>query len=193
MRKDTRKLVQALTYLASRQPNGSLEKMKGFKLLWLADRYHLRAHGRTISGDSYFAMPRGLVPSDAKNLLEGQPTLLDNDPDYFDSFLHIDDNYNYSAASAPDLNELSESDVKAMDLVLEIYGHMDRHQLSSLSHKYPEWKKYEFMLRDRKKKNSFPVNMDLMFENCDDDDSALFAQSPEHLFLTKEIYHELKR
>lgn len=63
-------------------------------------------------------------------------------------------------------------------------------ELSDLSHKYPEWEKYKDMLLDKNEKNSFPINMDLMFENCDEDTSDLFRQSPEVLETTKEIYHE---
>jgi hypothetical protein len=50
--------------------------MKAYKLLWLADRYHLRQYGRTITGDTYFALPLGLIPSDAKNILEKKETNL---------------------------------------------------------------------------------------------------------------------
>ena len=49
------------------------------------------------------------------------------------------------------------------------------------------------MLLDKNEKNSFPVNMDLMFENADEDMSDLFNQSPEILEATKEIYHEIYR
>ena len=46
------------------------------------------------------------------------------------------------------------------------------------------------MLLDKNEKNSFPIDMDLMFENSDDDQSKLFDQSSEVLETTKEIYHE---
>ena len=46
------------------------------------------------------------------------------------------------------------------------------------------------MLSDKNAKNSFPIDMDLMFENSDEDSSLLFDQSNEVLEVTKDIYHE---
>ena len=43
---------------------------------------------------------------------------------------------------------------------------------------------------DKNDKNSFPINMDLFFENSDEDNAEIFAQSPEVLEITKEMYHE---
>ncbi len=51
MVKDTRKIVQALNYIACSQVGGVANCMKAYKLLWLADIYHLRQYGRTVSGD----------------------------------------------------------------------------------------------------------------------------------------------
>ena len=47
---------------------------KAYKLLWLIDRYSLRHYARTVSGDQYYAMILGPVPTDAKHILEGMPT-----------------------------------------------------------------------------------------------------------------------
>ena len=77
---DTRKIVQALAYLASKEDDKVMDNMKAYKLLWLADRYHLRQTGRTITGDAYYALPHGIVPSDAKNLLDGAKTKMRSNP-----------------------------------------------------------------------------------------------------------------
>ena len=76
MVRDTRKIVQALNYIACSQLGHTVNCMKAYKLLWLADRYHLRHYGRTISGDVYYALPHGPVPMDAMNVVEGKPTNL---------------------------------------------------------------------------------------------------------------------
>ena len=60
MMNDTRKIIQALTYIAYQQPGHKINSMKAYKLLWLADRYHLRQYGRTITGDTFFALPKSL-------------------------------------------------------------------------------------------------------------------------------------
>ena len=72
MIKDTKKIIQALTYLAGKEDDKVMDNMKAYKLLWLADRYHLRQTGMTITGDAYYAMPFGIVPSDAKCVLENR-------------------------------------------------------------------------------------------------------------------------
>lgn len=69
---DAQKTINMLGYLAKKQEDEAMNFMKAYKLIWLADRYHLRNYGRTITGDRYFAMQRGLVPSDTKNIVEGE-------------------------------------------------------------------------------------------------------------------------
>ncbi len=190
MTRDTKKIIQALVFFASHMPGETLSAMKAYKLLWLADRSHLRKNGRTITGDSYFALPKGMVPTDAKHLLDGEATNLDTPKGYLDQWIEKTGDYSYKSLQNPDLNEFSRSDIEVLELVLAIYGNKTGKELSELSHKYPEWKYYEDMLCDKKEKNSFPINMDLMFENSLEDNSSLFDQSPEILEETKEIYHE---
>lgn len=190
MTKNTKKIIQALAYLASRIEGDSLSSMKAFKLLWLADRSHLRQNGRTITGDRYYALPKGMVPTDAKHLLDGDATLMETPTGYFDEWIEKTGSNGYKAVKAPDLTEFSESDIVVLDRVIALYGNKTGRELSELSHKYPEWKEYEDMLTDRKAKNAFPINMDLMFENSEEDSSELFGQSEEVLEVTKEIFHE---
>jgi len=166
-----------------------LDDMKAYKLLWLADRCHLRKNGRTITGDKYFAMPKGVVPTDAKHLLDGEPTVLSNSDNYFGEWIEKIDAHKFRAVKAPDLSEFSASDIEVLNQVIDLYGNYSRNDLSELSHKYPEWIKYKDMLLDKNEKNSFPINIDLMFDDSDDK-STLFRQSPEILKITKEIYHE---
>lgn len=191
MAKNTKKIIQVLAYLASKMQSQALDEMKAYKLLWLADRCHLRRNGRTITGDRYYAMPRGVVPTDAKHLLDGETTVLETPDGYMSQWIAKVEPHKFKAVKSPDLTEFSESDIEVLDRVIDRYGNYSMYDLSELSHKYPEWKKYKDMLLDKNEKNSFPVNMDLMFENADEDMSDLFNQSPEVLETTKEIYHEI--
>ena len=190
---NTRKIIQALTYLASKQPDCKLDNMKAYKLLWLADRYQLRQCGRTITGDTYYAMPRGLVPSDAKCLLESEPTKLHNEPGYRDKYLALGPGHFYKAILDPDLDEFSESDIEALDKVLATFGSMSANELSNFSHEFPEWKSYQDLLEDKEKKNSYRVDIDHFFEPCEADTSGLFAQSEELVNLTRDLYHQYNR
>lgn len=190
MGKNTKKIIQALAFIAANMPDRTIDAMKAYKLLWLADRCHLRQSGRTITGDKYYALPKGVVPTDAKRLLDGVETLLENPSDYFNRWIEKVGEHQYKVVHDPDLSEFSDSDIEVLKKVVEFYGGYARHDLSALSHKYPEWKMYEDMLLDKKSKNSFPINVNLMFENPEEDDSPLFQQSNEMLEVTKEIYNE---
>ena len=187
---DTKKIIQALAFIGSRMEGRTLSSMKAYKLLWLADRCHLRLNGRTITGDRYYALPKGMVPTDAKHLLDGDLTVLDTSTEYFEAWIKKIGDHCYMTVKEPDLTEFSQSDIDVLERVISLYGNKTARELSELSHKYPEWKRYEDMLSDKKEKNSFPIDMDLMFENSDEDTSLLFNQSPEVLAVTKEIYHE---
>ena len=66
---DYRKATQALNHFALKE-GGQINKMKALKLVYLADRYHLRKYGRLITNDVYFAMPYGAVASGVKDIAE---------------------------------------------------------------------------------------------------------------------------
>lgn len=55
-----RKAAQALNYFAI-QNGGEIEKLQALKLIYFADRYHLRKYGRPITNDQYWAMNFGPV------------------------------------------------------------------------------------------------------------------------------------
>ncbi|MBP5713782.1 MAG: SocA family protein [Prevotella sp.] len=192
MAKDIRKIVQALVYLANYQPDKMLDNMKAYKLLWLADRYHLRQTGRTITGDAYYAMPFGIVPSDAKCLLENAKTKLKEPKGYKNKYLILDD-HQYKAIAEPDLKEFSESDLEALDKVLAVYNQYDAMKLSEISHKFPEWTFYKEMLENKDAKNSYKIDFDHFFEDAPEDERRLFDDSHELLELTQDLYHQYNR
>src|SRR4030042_860609 len=83
---DYRKATQALNYFARKQ-GGQINKMKALKLVYLADRYHLRKYGRLITNDVYFAMNYGAVPSSAKDIAEGSEFLGEMEKEYSSRYL----------------------------------------------------------------------------------------------------------
>lgn len=193
MAKDTTKIIQALAYLADHQREKVMDNMKAYKLLWLADRYHLRQYGRTITGDSYYAMPFGIVPSDAKCILEGTKTKLRFSNSYKSRYIVNTDDHRFKVIANPDVNVFSESDQAALDKVLSMYGDCDAMQLSELSHQFPEWTFYRDMLKDKDLKNSYKVDLDHFFEDAPASASQLFDENKELLSLTQELYHQYNR
>lgn len=191
MVKDTKKIIQALTYLAGKENDKVMDNMKAYKLLWLADRYHLRQTGMTITGDAYYAMPFGIVPSDAKCVLENEKTKLKNPKGYRDRYIANKGAHQFMALAEADLQVFSESDQEALDKVYEVFGGMSAKELSRLSHRFPEWTFYSNLLADKEQKNSYRIDLDHFFE--DGPESEFFCESREMLELTQELYHQYNR
>ncbi len=191
MIRDTRKIIQALCYFASKEENKVMDNMKAYKLLWLADRHHLRQTGRIITGDIYYAMPHGLVPSDAKSVLENAKTKLRNPKGYKGRYISNHGNHEYMVVGDADLSMFSDSDQKAMDEVWNAFGGMNAKQLSELSHQFPEWTFYSELLKNKEQKNSYRVDFDHFFEEgpkCE-----IFSEDKNLLQLTQELYHQYNR
>ena len=186
---DASKTINVLGYFAQKQGNEAMNCMKAYKLVWLADRYHLRQFGRTITGDRYFAMQRGLVPSDTKNIVEGEcPRHISLESFNKTAIQHDKGSFSYRFVSVIDQDVFSESDREVLDLIWNTFGGLDQWQLSELSHKAPEWKQYESLLKENGEKKSFPVDIDCFFENFDDG-YGLFSDSEEKMEATKQYYH----
>lgn len=186
---DIRKIVQALAYFASKQPDQILDNMKAYKLLWLADRFQLRHSGRFLSGDRYYAMPYGPVPSDAKNILECKATKLEGNSEYVSEFLELGGKV-FTAKKSPDLKVFSSSDRDVLEQVDAIFGNSSAIELSAMSHNFPEWKAYEERIRDKSCQNSYPIDVNFFFEDSEADDKGFFADDREALELARELYFE---
>lgn len=182
-----KKAVQALNYLASKN-GGNINKMKAIKLIWLADRLHLRKYGRTITGDQYFAMINGPVPSATRDILESSVFLTDSASDYASEYISFIDRYNFRSIHEPIINVFSKTDLESLDLIHEYYNHLDHFSLSEFSHKFPEWIKYEVALK-KGISSRFTIDLYDFFENKIET-GELFQDEEEGLKLTKAIYEE---
>lgn len=138
--------TQALNYLATKS-GGSINKTKALKLVFFADRYHLRKYGRPVTGDEYLAMDYGPVASGVKDLAEMTSFLDAKVEDYAKIFLEPVGRYDYRSLAPVDFEQLSESDIEALDYVWDKFGRFDWTVLYKLTHEYPEWKKHEVALK----------------------------------------------
>ncbi|NUN93734.1 MAG: SocA family protein [Verrucomicrobiae bacterium] len=135
-----RKTTQALNFFA-RRSGGRINKMKALKLLYFADRFHLRKYGRPITNDMYFAMSFGPVASGAKDLAEGSEFRPDVERDYAERFLHPQD-YDVGSRADIDREVFSETDLEALGFAWERFGGKDKYALAEITHVYPEWTKH---------------------------------------------------
>jgi uncharacterized phage-associated protein len=140
-----RKATQALNFLA-RQAGGSVNKMKALKLVYFADRYHLRRFGRPVTGDEYLAMNYGPVASGTKDLAEMSDFLGEAEGSYAKAFLRPLDRYTYCSEQPVEEKAFSQSDREALAWAWEKFGTMDEFTLAETTHAYPEWKRHEASL-----------------------------------------------
>lgn len=138
-----KKATQALNFFA-RAAGGSLNKMKALKLIYFADRCHLRRYGRPVTNDSYFAMKFGPVASACRDLLsENEESADSTESNYASRFIRIDQGYDYSSTAETDTQPLSESDLEALQFAWENYHQKDQFALADETHFFPEWKKHQ--------------------------------------------------
>ena len=140
-----RKATQALNFFAQ-QAGGRLSKLRALKLVFFADRYHLRKYGRLVTNDEYWAMDYGPVASNTKDLAELSAFLGEQEKAYANRFLEpADQNHQYGSKAPVDESVLSESDLEALQFAWRTFGRKGR--LVDLTHEYPEWKRHEATLK----------------------------------------------
>lgn len=142
-----RKLVQLLAFLASKGSDNQINKLKAIKLVWAADRYHLRKYGRTVSGDDYYALKLGPVASQLKNIADKDKEYLPEAYlEYAEKFIRTSTNKRSITSVNTDTDLLSDSDKEALDFALENFGEYTGFEIAELSHNYPEWKKFKELI-----------------------------------------------
>lgn len=144
-----KKAVQALNYFASKEKGGKLDKLKAIKLIYLADRFHLRKYGRPITNDRYWAMPLGPVGSSVKDIAEISGFLADDEAEYVSEFITKEGSHQVKSKKDVDASVFSASDIDALHVIQATYGDLSTHKLVEEVHKFPEWKKFEDSLNGK--------------------------------------------
>lgn len=106
------------------------------KMMYLADKLHLERYGRFIAGDEYAALKQGPVPSHAYDLVKcvrGEKAKADGDMVVRDFFAYGQD-HSLKLLRTPDLDELSDSDVECLDVVIDTYKSMGQWAVRDMSH-----------------------------------------------------------
>lgn len=139
---DYKKAVQTVNFFALKS-GGYINKLKVIKLIYFADRYHLRKYGRPITNDEYYAMDYGPVGSCVKDIAEMSEFLGSKEEGYASIFIEAPDRYDIRSKKGYDTDVFSESDLEALNFAWEKFGHYDQFKLADITHEYPEWKKHE--------------------------------------------------
>ena len=127
------RFVAAMAYLVDHRPG--LTKKQICKLLFLADKSHLLQYGRTITGDHYYALEQGPIPTNGLDAINGKGMYTDFLRQYGEL-----DGWVFRFRNKPDLNVLSKSDLRALDEVLSQFGDLPAWRLEQITHEEPAWK-----------------------------------------------------
>ena len=137
------RIVQVLDYLASKLVGKRLSKLNALKLVYLADRDHLRKYGMPIIRDEYFAMNFGPVASNTKKMIERiekDPTVTDYisvEKDPRPTMCGRDVMY-VTSRRKPNMDQLSKTEVQSLNVALSQWPLHD--DLVAFTHLFPEWK-----------------------------------------------------
>jgi uncharacterized phage-associated protein len=184
-----KKATQALNRFALKE-GGRINKMKAYKLIYFADRYHLRKYGRLITNDDYVAMDNGAVPSQTRDMTERTTWIGDTEKDYAGTYLKNDGKYDLKSKSAPDNDVFSDSDIEALEFAWEKFGSLDQYQLGKLTHNYPEWNDHEKELKS-KPRSRFPMDINRFFDDPITNTDCCFTLNSEDKKLKQEHLQEI--
>lgn len=189
MKFDYKKAVHLLSLLAEKE-GGIINKMKALKLIWLADRVHLRRYARPIINDEYFALPYGPVASTTSNIIEKQSSYIS--PEFINyslNYIEKVDKHHYVTIKKPNLKKFSKTDLNAINEVYDVYGKLSERELSAISHEYPEWKQFESKINSENRREKMSYE-DFFLNPEAAEETALFNEPSNDLELTKEIFLE---
>lgn len=168
-------IVESIHYLLSRIKKAG--KIKLIKLVYLADKYHLLRYGRTVTNDDYYAMERGPVGTTVKDVLSLDKEMLAGEYKHIAKLIGMDGgDYVALPLAHPHYDHLSETDKEALDFVIEKFGKKTGAQLTTYTHKYPEWAQHEHLFHGKsiRRMRIEPEELLSVIDDC-------FGVSPEHL------------
>lgn len=185
---DYKKASQVINYFA-RKEGGKIDKMKVIKLIYLADRYHLRKYGRPIINDAYWAMEYGPVGSSVKDIADFSSFLSKEERNYAEQYIAPRSDLNSIASIAPgDHDVFSESDLEALEFTYKEFGNLNQFDLFKLTHKYPEWVKFESVLESKESSREYMSYLDFFMNPEIANDK--FAIPEDELKASKDIFQD---
>ncbi|MFZ4500157.1 MAG: Panacea domain-containing protein [Minisyncoccia bacterium] len=185
---DYKKATQAINYF-TKQEGGQIEKLKLIKLVYLADRFHLRKYGRPIMNDTYLAMPLGPVGSSVKDIAEFSSFLAEEEVEYAGKFISRGPRANtVVSVSDVDSNIFSQSEIEALNFAYQEFGSYRASQLVDITHIYPEWSKFKNAL-ESKETTRESMNYSDFFKDPTNNSNG-FSMKQEALEASKELFED---
>jgi len=186
---DYKKIVQVLNYIAKKS-GGEINYLKALKLLYLAERLHLREYGRLITNDSLVAMKLGTLGSQTRDIITMSEYLPHVVYKYVENKLGRDlDKYIIKEKNS-ETNQLSKTDIYCVDKILNSFGKLSKSELVNLTHDLPEWKKHQYEIEEE---NLSVVGLDIVDLFKPSSNSSLekvFSQTDAKLNLSRDLFQE---
>jgi uncharacterized phage-associated protein len=168
-----KKIVQILGYL--QRKTAIVDKIVLIKLLFFADRLHLRRHFYLITLDTYYALKNGPAASETLNVINKNDDYIDfSDKEIAKILSKIKiANNTQRIIDERDTDYLSEYEMEALDFSCETFGKFSKDSLIEITHDYPEWKRYKNYFENGMglSKPSKLVNINDFFSNPKIEDS----------------------
>jgi len=182
---DYKKIIQILNYIAGKF-EGNVKYMKALKLLYFADRLHLREYGRLITDDNLIAMKNGTLGSQARDIATKSKYLPHIVYEYVSDKLIRNDDFTITQ-NFDETDQLSETDINCVNKIISDLGELSQYELAELTHKLPEFK------NSFERVNESVVDLDVLELFSKTDDKVLnkiYSQSEEEISLSRSLFLE---
>jgi uncharacterized phage-associated protein len=164
--------IEKVTQVLYKLSNGyEINYMKLIKLLFFADRYHIRKYGDLISNDEYFAVKLGPIQSETKDIVTKEKwfynAISPENQKILNSHIVQTSKYTITINKIGD-DLLSESDIEAINFSVDTFNKFNEFELSNITHDYPEWYTYSYIF-DANPDGRKNIDEKLFFQKPDKD------------------------
>lgn len=161
-------VTEAMAYIVNSKRNstnikGVLNKLSLLKILFFAERHHIRNNGKFFSNAKFYIMKNGSMHSQAYDILKG----INNE--YFKELLYINGDTIVSCKKIKEYKWLSKDTIESLEFALKHFGELDSNKLIERTHLYPEYIKHEKEIL-KNPNTSIPVCIDDFFLNSKDNE-----------------------
>lgn len=130
------KAIEAAAFFLCKKQDREMPYYDLVKLLYLADREHVKRKGRSITGDLHWSLPWGPV---AGNALDSVRNAWDEEWSRHIQTIRATKRCRLVEEAPPDA--LSRAELKSLELVWDGFGGMDSEALKDHTHALPEYTK----------------------------------------------------
>lgn len=178
---DFKKKVQTINFFTKHVSSKTISKIDLLKTVFFADRYHLLKYGRTVTGDTYYAMKHGPVASVIKNICNLDENYLSKEEiSYINQYLKINKNSVHSLSKEYDSEVFSESDLEALNKAVRLFIRLKNEKIdvAEYSHRFFDWDNKYAPFLPIEENNRIDLDLDEFFNVVKDD---YCAEIPENI------------